>query len=619
MIRLSKGSKGMLKLKTIQNWLFVSLLIVTGILFQPISAQTLFNQSQGITATKIGIDPTKLLKPTEAFIPQIHLQKIDRETGEYQLLLMWEINPNYYLYKEKIDLELKNANGEIIDIALPQGIEHEDEFFGQQEIYDNTTMIPLTLKSDGINTGYFNIEAQGCAKSGYCFAPQNYDISLEIDPSISRDRDQIRDVVTKSESIPEITSEHDRLTQYLYDNEYLAIPLFFLLGLLLTFTPCVLPMLPILSGILTRSGHLSPKKGFTISLVYVLAMALVYTFLGLLAAYFGKGLAAYLQNAYVLIGFGLLFVLLSLSMFGLYQLQMPAIIQSKLSMLSNKQSNKDSYLGTAIMGMLSALIVGPCVTAPLIGIISLVAQSQNYLLGGAALFAMSLGMGVPLLILGASSGHLLPKAGPWMDKIKVLFGFMLLGLAAYFIGRTLPFYWEQTLYAVIALATFIWLMVTVVESGPKARLFFGVLALATLFFGIHSIHESGKKVETALFTPIKGISGLNDALSDNNNRVTMLEFNADWCVACKEMEKYVFSDLEVKSEMGKINLLIADITANDSKDQRLQEHFEIYGPPAMLFFAPNGEEIPQLRVMGSVPKEEFLNHLRTIINHYNGG
>lgn len=609
----------MLKIKTIQNWLFVLLLIMTGILFQPTSAQTLFNQSQGITTTKIGIDPTKLLKPTEAFIPKIHLQQSDREEGEHQLLLLWEINPDYYLYKEKIDLQLKNGNGEIIDIVLPRGVEHEDEFFGQQEIYDSATIIPFTVKSDGINTGYFNIEAQGCAKSGYCFAPQNYEIALEIDPSIDRDLDQIREVATKfkSESIPEITSEHDRLTQYLYDNEYLAIPLFFLLGLLLTFTPCVLPMLPILSGILTRSGNLSPKEGFTISLVYVLAMALVYTLLGLLAAYFGKGLAAYLQNAYVLIGFGALFVLLSLSMFGLYQLQMPAAIQSKLSALSNKQSNKNSYWGTAIMGMLSALIVGPCVTAPLIGIITLVAQSQNYLLGGAALFAMSLGMGVPLLILGASSGHLLPKAGPWMDKIKVLFGFMLLGLAAYFIGRTLPFYWEQTLYAVIALATFIWLMVTIVESGPKARLFFGALALATLFFGIHSIHESGKKIETALFTPIKGISGLNEALSDNNQRVTMLEFNADWCVACKEMEKYVFSDPEVKSEMVKINLLVADITENDRHDQRLQEHFEIYGPPAMLFFAPNGEEIPQLRVMGSVPKEEFLNHLRTIINHYN--
>lgn len=263
--------------------------------------------------------------------------------------------------------------------------------------------------------------------------------------------------------MPEMISEHDRLTQYLHDNEYLAIPLFFLLGLLLTFTPCVLPMLPILSGILTRSGNLSPHSGFMISLVYVLAMALVYTLLGLLAAYFGKGLAAYLQNSYVLIGFGLIFVVLSFSMFGLYQIQMPGKVQSLLSKFSNQQSGKNSYGGTAIMGMLSALIVGPCVTAPLIGIIGLVAQSQNYLLGAAALFSMSMGMGVPLLILGASSGHLLPRVGPWMDKIKVLFGFMLLGLAAYFIGRTLPHYWEQMTYALISLATFIWLIVTVIE------------------------------------------------------------------------------------------------------------------------------------------------------------
>lgn len=602
-------------LKTIlKRFIPLCVLLFSVSIIEPLYAQSLFNQSQGIQGTSsIGLDPSKLLRPTQAFVPSIHVQ--NAEKGE--LVLLWDINPDYYLYKDKINVKLKNSNGELEEITLPKGIDHEDEFFGKQEIYDSALIIPFTINTkEGINTAYFEIEAQGCAKSGYCFAPQIYEINVEINPDISSDKDVIGITEVIDTEMPEMISEHDRLTQYLHDNEYLAIPLFFLLGLLLTFTPCVLPMLPILSGILTRSGNLSPHSGFMISLVYVLAMALVYTLLGLLAAYFGKGLAAYLQNSYVLIGFGLIFVVLSFSMFGLYQIQMPGKVQSLLSKFSNQQSGKNSYGGTAIMGMLSALIVGPCVTAPLIGIIGLVAQSQNYLLGAAALFSMSMGMGVPLLILGASSGHLLPRVGPWMDKIKVLFGFMLLGLAAYFIGRTLPHYWEQMTYALISLATFIWLIVTVVESATKARLFFGTLALATLMFGIHSFNESNKKIETAVFMPVKGISGLNAGLQENNGRITMLEFNAEWCVACKEMEKYVFSDPIVKAKMAEMHLLVSDVTKNDAQDQRLQEHFNIFGPPAMLFFDKEGKEMENFRVMGSVPKEDFLRHIHFIIENY---
>ncbi len=581
----------------------------------PLQAQSLFNQSQNTSPpTSIGLDPSTLLRPTQAFIPSIHLQ--NAANGE--LVLMWDINPDYYLYKDKIFITLRNNHGTLQEVILPQGKDHEDEFFGQQEIYDTALVIPLQIENAAnLNTAYFEIEAQGCAKSGYCFAPQNYELKVEINPEVNPDNDLLSQTpIDTNDAMPEMMAEHDRLSQYLEDNQYLAIPLFFVLGLLLTFTPCVLPMLPILSGILTKSGQISPKKGFSISLVYVLSMSFVYTLVGLLAAYFGKGLAGFLQNSYTLIGFGTLFILLSLSMFGLYQIQMPAFIQSRLSILSNKQSGKSGYLGTAIMGMLSALIVGPCVTAPLIGIITLVAQTQNYFLGGAALFSMSMGMGIPLLILGASSGHLLPKVGPWMDKIKVLFGFMLLGLAAYFIGLTLPLYWEQMLYAAIAFASAIWLIVSIVESHGKIRLFFGALALGTMLFGAQAINDSTRVIETATFLPVKGISGLNEGLSQNQGRITMLEFNADWCVACKEMEKYVFSDPEVKAKMAEMHLLVSNVTSNDVQDQRLQEHFNIFGPPAMLFFDQEGREMPNFRVMGSVPKEDFLRHINYIIDHY---
>ena len=595
--------------------LWMWMLFVTICFASTIHAQTFFNQSQSSNAPPtIGLDPSTLLRPTQAFIPSIHVQ--DVEKGE--LVLMWDINPDYYLYKEKIFITLKNSNGELEEIILPKGKDYEDEFFGKQEIYDSSLIIPFQIQNAGnINTAYFEIEAQGCAKSGYCFAPQPYELQVAINPDIDPNNDALTENrAAINDDMPEIIAEHDRLSQYLEDNQYLAIPLFFVLGLLLTFTPCVLPMLPILSGILTRSGQISPKKGFSISLVYVLSMGFVYTIVGLLAAYFGKGLAGFLQNSYTLIGFGSLFILLSLSMFGLYQIQMPAFIQSRLSILSNKQSGKSNYLGTAIMGMLSALIVGPCVTAPLIGIITLVAQTQNYFLGGAALFSMSMGMGAPLLILGASSGHLLPKVGPWMDKIKTLFGFMLLGLAAYFIGLTLPLYWEQMLYATIAFAAVIWLIVAIVESPGKIRLFFGALALGTMLFGAQSVNGSTRVIETATFMPIKGISGLNEGLAQNRGRITMLEFNAEWCVACKEMEKYVFSDPEVKAKMAEMHLLVSDVTKNDAQDQRLQEHFNIFGPPAMLFFDQEGKEMPNFRVMGSVPKEEFLRHINYIIENY---
>lgn len=595
--------------------LWMWMLFVTISFASTIHAQTLFNQSQSSNApSTIGLDPSTLLRPTQAFIPSIHVQ--DVEKGE--LVLMWDINPDYYLYKEKIFITLKNSNGELEEIILPKGKDYEDEFFGKQEIYDSSLIIPFQIQNAGnINTAYFEIEAQGCAKSGYCFAPQTYELQVAINPDIDPNNDALTENrAAINDDMPEIIAEHDRLSQYLEDNQYLAIPLFFVLGLLLTFTPCVLPMLPILSGILTRSGQISPKKGFSISLVYVLSMGFVYTIVGLLAAYFGKGLAGFLQNSYTLIGFGSLFILLSLSMFGLYQIQMPAFIQSRLSILSNKQSGKSNYLGTAIMGMLSALIVGPCVTAPLIGIITLVAQTQNYFLGGAALFSMSMGMGVPLLILGTSSGHLLPKVGPWMDKIKTLFGFMLLGLAAYFIGLTLPLYWEQMLYATIAFAAVIWLIVAIVESPGKIRLFFGALALGTMLFGAQSVNDSTRVIETATFMPIKGISGLNEGLAQNRGRVSMLEFNAEWCVACKEMEKYVFSDPEVKAKMAEMHLLVSDVTKNDAQDQRLQEHFNIFGPPAMLFFDQEGKEMPNFRVMGSVPKEDFLRHINYIIENY---
>lgn len=544
----------------------------------------------------------ELLPPDRAFVPT--LTRFD----DGRINLHFEIHPDYYLYRDRIKIRVLNEVLTLDEVALPEGVWHEDEFFGRQMIYDFPIVIPINPKGDltQVKNLHLFIEAQGCAKKGLCFPPHRWEETLSINPNLKIDDALISLEETLALDIP--MAEHDRLTQYLLDKKYMAIPLFFIFGLLLTFTPCVLPMLPILSGILTSRGVETAKNGFVVSLIYVLSMASIYVLLGLLAAFFGKGFAAYLQHPYVLIGFAAIFVLLALSMFGLYELQMPAKVQNYLNRISQNQEGKSGYAGVIIMGMLSALIVGPCVTAPLIGVIGLVAQSQDYLLGGTILFSMSMGMGVPLLILGASSGHLLPKAGGWMTQVKILFGFILLGIAAYFIGRIIPFKWEQWLYALVALSAATWLFIYVKKS--KAYLsFFSLVAIASLIFGLYSIKESTRVIETIDFTEIKGIEGLNSALAENTLPLTMLEFNADWCVACKEMEKYVFSHDSVKTLLKPIQLLSSDVTANDALDQQLQKHFSIYGPPAILFFDHQGNELEPYRIMGSVSKESFTAHI----------
>lgn len=543
------------------------------------------------------------LPPEQVFKPGIF------KNNDQEISLIWEINSDYYLYKDKIFVTPLNKDVEIEEIIWPEAIIHEDEFFGTQPIYDRSSEMIIRFKKPltNINTLHLNIEAQGCAKAGLCFPPYQWPQEIVIDPTISTP-DQLKD---DSELQKPLLNEHDRLGDFLKEQQYLALPLFFLLGVLLTFTPCVLPMLPILSGILTGEKNLTKSKGFLISLSYVLAMGVVYTTLGIIAAMLGSGLAAAFQNKYVLMGFALLFVVLSLSMFGAYQLQMPMFIQNHLNRFASK-SKGGTYAGAAIMGGLSALIVGPCVTAPLIGIITLISQTQDYVLGGFALFSMSMGMGVPLLILGVSSGYLLPKVGSWMNAIKEFFGFIMLGIAAYFLGRILPYFWENMLYAVIALSLAIWFFIKIFKSHqlPKAFILPALLTLGfTGFYGYESLQAKEKSVATEII----GLTGLNDALQKNSGKITLLEFNANWCVACKELEKYTFSDPEVKERLAKLNFLLVDVTENNKADQQLQKHFGIFGPPAILFFDQNGNEIPEYRVMGYVPADKFRDHLDYIL------
>lgn len=469
-----------LKHLPLRNFIINTIFFISLALFGNLSNAQSFSSSliNNNEATLIAAQQD-FLPPDQVFKPQIFKKSSD------EISIIWEVNSDYYLYKNKIFIKPQNKNVKVKEIIWPEAIMHEDEFFGVQPIYDQN--IELTVKFEKplteINTLFVEIEAQGCAKAGLCFAPYTWEQSIVIDPSISSDQ-----MIAKESSQTMLLNEHDRLTKFLQDYQYLALPLFFLLGVLLTFTPCVLPMLPILSGILTGEKNLTKSKGFLISLSYVLAMGIVYTVIGVIAAMLGSGLAAAFQNKYVLITFALLFVGLSLSMFGVYQIQMPTFIQNRLNQFANK-SKSGTYAGAAIMGALSALIVGPCVTAPLIGIITLISQTQDYVLGGFALFSMSMGMGVPLLILGVSSGYLLPKVGPWMNAIKEFFGFIMIAVAAYFLGRILPFFWEQILYAAIALSLSIWFVIKIFKS-KQLPIIFILPALISLGFTAFYTYES---------------------------------------------------------------------------------------------------------------------------------
>ncbi|GAA5095540.1 protein-disulfide reductase DsbD [Wohlfahrtiimonas larvae] len=596
-----------LSLKTFLKSLFF---IVALIFFSiPAQGQSFSNSliQNNTTAPNLIAAQQDFLPPDQVFKPQIFKNSDD------EISLIWEVNSDYYLYKDKIFIQPLNQGIKIKEIIWPEAIMHEDEFFGRQPIYDQSAEMIIKFEQpfSNLHTLYLNIEAQGCAKAGLCFAPYNWEQSIVVNPNFSG-----QDILITEEiqTDSQLLNEHDRLGAFLKEQQYLALPLFFLLGILLTFTPCVLPMLPILSSILTGEKNLTKSRGFFISLSYVLAMGIVYTILGMIAAMLGSGLSAAFQNKYVLIGFALLFILLSASMFGAYQLQTPRFIQNYLNKFAS-QSKNGTYAGAAIMGALSALIVGPCVTAPLIGIITLISQTQDYVLGGFALFSMSMGMGVPLLILGVSSGYLLPKVGSWMNAITEFFGFIMLGIAVYFLGRILPYFWENILYAVLSLSLTVWFIIKVFKTKQLPN-FFILPALLTLGITIFYSYESIQIKERPQFINIVGLNGLNNALQDNQNKISMLEFNAEWCVSCKELEKYTFSDPEVKERLAKLNFFLVDVTENNKTNQQIQKHFGIYGPPAILFFDQNGNEIPEYRVMGYVPADKFRDHLDYILTKH---
>jgi thiol:disulfide interchange protein DsbD len=601
----------------------------------------------------------------EEFLPMDKAFKVDMKVKDAHTLVA-EFAPaeTYYLYRDKIAFAASKESGiSIARVLLPPGEMKSDPNFGDTEVFHRPFQAVVTLdRGQARDAMRLLVEAryQGCSEKGLCYPPAKKSFALLLaawqppaavaigssSPEAAASAQAIAAPRTAVASKPagsgsdgsprdEASSQNEtsKVAGILKSGRFWVVVVsFFGAGLLLSFTPCVLPMVPILSGIIVGQGHrVTRKEGFSLSLAYVVGMAITYALAGIGAGLSGTLLSNALQNPWVLGAFAALFVLLSLSMFDFYELQLPSAFQSKLSDTSNKVSG-GTFWGVFIMGVLSALIVGPCVAAPLAGALLYINQTRNAVLGGTALFALALGMGVPLLAVGLSAGTLLPKAGAWMQTIKNLFGVMLLGLAIWIISPVIPSTVHMLLWAALLIVSAIYLHA--IDPLPHnasgfhklwkgvgvIALLLGVALLAGALSGGRDILQplaglrgaGAAPVDTSgqpRFERIHSVAELDQRVAHAGGRAVMLDFYADWCVSCKEMERFTFSDPQVQARMGRMLLLQADVTANADQDRELLKRFGLFGPPGILFFGPDGRELERIRVIGFQPAEKFVGAL----------
>ena len=553
------------------------------------------------------------LSPEQAFRVEA------RATAPDRIEITYGVTKGYYLYRNKLKFSTPATDRAALgQPGLPEGETKTDEYFGTQQVYhhDFTAQLPVSRAGTDRFTLPLKLTWQGCADAGLCYPPQTR--TFDIDMPAADGRAAAGPLTGASDG--GYVSEQDRLANLIRSgNLGLMAGAFFLAGLLLAFTPCVLPMVPIVAGIIAGHGaNLTRLKGFSLSLAYVLGMALTYTAAGVAFAAAGQQAQTLFQQPWIIGLFALLFVAMSFSMFGFYTVQMPSFIQSRLADLSNRQ-RAGSYAGVAAMGALSALIVTTCVGPALVAALSVIGQSGQMVRGGVALFAMAMGMGMPLLVVGASAGQLLPRAGAWMDTVKMIFGALMLGVAAWMLSRILParagmFVWILPL---AALAIVLW---RAVVKAQIARLAVRAIALASVAYaaliGIGAVRGATDPLapwtaaEARIELPFVTVKSVDDLAREvqaahGAGRPVMLDFYADWCVSCKEMEKYTFPDPAVRSVLDRAVLLRADVTANDAQDQALLKQFGIFGPPTIAFYGTDGQEQGSYRVVGFMKAAEF--------------
>ncbi|WP_139281577.1 protein-disulfide reductase DsbD [Vibrio aerogenes] len=528
-----------------------------------------------------------------------------------QLLIDWQVQPGYYLYQSRMSFTADHIKIKSRDI--PEGIPHKDEFFGQVQVYTEPVFVTLTL-TDATKNAQITVGYQGCAKKGFCYPPETRVVT--IDPTLIPVSNQ--QTPPSSQPIQNPKSEQGRLADKLSDNLW-SIPLFLLLGVGLAFTPCVFPMYPIITSIVLGRKDVTRNQAFKLGLIYVQGMALTYTALGLVVASAGLKFQALLQSPVVLIGFSILFVVLSLSMFGVYTLQMPGRLQTYLNQLSDKQTQGQMF-GVFLMGAISGLVCSPCTTAPLSGALLYVAQTGDLFIGGIALYALGLGMGIPLILIAVFGHQFLPRSGPWMEKVKTLFGFILLAAPIFLLERILPEAWSAGLWTTLGICFSIWLFLTgrMLSSTPLRKgmiTLFSIVGLCLSALPVSSYlldHQTQQQAHELRFVRVSSLEALKQQLAQAKSagQPVMFDLYADWCVACKEFEKYTFSDASVRQQLAHFKLVQADVTNNSKADQEILRSFHILGLPTILFWDAEGKEVSAAKISGFLSAEDFQKNIR---------
>ena len=565
-----------------------------------------------------------LFDKKSAFLPvddafQFSAAKSDNQEN---VIVKWSIAEGYYLYQEKISVKLNQAETPSFDVPTfsisPE--DYNDPYFGLMKIFKKPVQAIFKASQPPLKAeDVIEIAYQGCTE-GFCYPPEVKEIKVADLPIV-----QVTDTEKTSEKSTALSAqpkaEQDRLAESLFNSKY-AVFGFFLLGLGLAFTPCVLPMLPLLSAIVIgQNQRPNMWRAFALSFVYVQGMALTYTLLGLIVAAIGLPFQVALQHPYVMIGLSIIFVLLALSMFGVFTLQLPSSLQTKLSLLSQQQK-AGAFGGVFLMGMIAGLVASPCTSAPLSGALLYVAQSGDLFTGAITLYLLALGMGVPLILITLFGNKILPKSGMWMETVKKLFGFVMLALPVFLISRILPDEWTPRLWAMLGTAFFIWFAFQMPKNGTGwlFRILFLVAAMISVkplqawVWGESSAQSAveNKLVSHVEFKQVKSEAELQQALAENNKSLVMLDLYADWCVACKEFEKETFSDPRVQKTFGDMLLLQVDMTKNSEENRALMTKYKVLGLPTILFFNQDGKEIEESRVNGFMPPVEFLQWIEKI-------
>ncbi len=642
--------------------LFPLLFVLFFFTINPVAAQEEDRSGVMTLLQKLGANfgqaEQELLPPDEAFKLAIEVK------DEHTLIAHFTPAKNYYLYRDKITFQPKSEGIQIEKISLPPGKMKDDLTFGKTEVYYQPFQAIIALKRGGDASDQLSLTStyQGCNEPvGVCYAPIKKINEITL-PAIKAAVNTVAETLSGNATaatidstaelfqapslrVPAIETESFKIEQMFASGNFgLILVGFFGIGLLLSFTPCVFPMFPILSGIIAnRSQHMTKGRGFVLALAYVLGMAITYAIAGVAAGLSGAMLSAVLQNAWVLGAFALIFVILAFSMFGFYELQLPSFLQSKISEETGHLNggHLSSIFG---MGALSALIVSPCVAAPLAGALLYISQTRDIILGGSALFVMALGMGVPLLLIGTSAGALLPKSGSWMESIKQFFGVLLLAVAIWLISPVVSAVIYMLLWAALLIISAIYLHaidpLPVNASGFRKFLKgVGVIALLTgvaLLIGVLSgsrdvlqplsklsiasstnsvsFSENGwNQVAHLPFQPIKTVAELDEIIARSHDKYIMVDFYADWCISCKEMERFTFSDERVQAKLKDVVLLQVDVTNGTPDDAALLKRFKLFGPPGILFLDRKGMEIPNIKIIGYLNKDDFLTVLNAVL------